>query len=90
MVEWEWEYPWSIVDIVEKYYQHLIDKQHKSQHTLREGNTLAYYLANTIIDKENNNYENFSRMESIRRTLIYRDKLQCPYLKVSPIKECWK
>lgn len=64
----------------------LADKPHKFQHIMREGNRVVNYLANTTINKETNIFVNFNSIESTDRRLINSDKLQCPYLRVSPNK----
>ncbi|KAH0777413.1 hypothetical protein KY290_008824 [Solanum tuberosum] len=82
----QWLVPWIIADMVEEIKACMKDKQHIFQHTLREGNKLADYLANRAIDKGNCRFSDFNSMEVTGRKIINSDKLKCPYLRIVPVR----
>ncbi|KAH0715838.1 hypothetical protein KY284_008743 [Solanum tuberosum] len=82
----QWLVPWIIADMVEEIKACMKDKQHIFQHTLREGNKLADYLANRAIDKGNCRFSDFNNMEVTGRKIINNDKLKCPYLRIVPVR----
>lgn len=70
----------------EKMHSLLSNKTYKFQHIMRKGNIVVDFLANIIINKGCNRFANFNSLDSIGRSLINSDKLQRPYLRVSPSK----
>ncbi|KAK4708059.1 hypothetical protein R3W88_028984 [Solanum pinnatisectum] len=86
VLEGKWTTPWIITDMVAEIRTYLQNKQHIFQHILREGNQLAYYLANIAIDEGNCILTDYKSIEPEGKKIIISDKLKCPYLRVSPVK----
>lgn len=51
---------------------------------MREGNQLADYLAIRAIDQGNYIFSDFRSMDIKGTKIINSDKLNCPYIRVSP------
>lgn len=51
-------------------------------HILREGNSLADYIANYALDHGPLERFGFQDLDSHARRLVNSDKLQCPYIRV--------
>lgn len=86
ILEDKWAVPWSIAGMVAEIKASMHQKHHLFQHILREGNQLADYLANRAIDKGGCRFTNFSSMDVAGRKIINSDKLESPYLRISPEK----
>lgn len=74
VIKKEWGCPWNIASQVEETQAFLSNQIHKFQHILREGNTLADFLANTTIDKGGSKFTSFKSLEPMGRKWINSDK----------------
>lgn len=53
---------------------------------MREGNELADHLTNLAIDKGDFTFTMFQQLELKDKKILNTNKLQYPYIRVSPIK----
>ncbi|KAF3656557.1 hypothetical protein FXO37_15408 [Capsicum annuum] len=56
----EWNYPWNVIDYVEKIWKIMNRKQVQYQHIMREGNQLADHLTNLALTKGISQFQIFS------------------------------
>ncbi|KAK4719880.1 hypothetical protein R3W88_018218 [Solanum pinnatisectum] len=86
VLEGKWATPWINTDLVEEIKTILKDIQHTFHHIMREGNQLADYLANKVIEKGTCRYEDFNSLEPDGRRILNSDKSQTPYIRISPLR----
>lgn len=74
-------------DIVKEIKQSLQGKQYIIQHIMREDKVSWLCKKNVGIDKGKYTFSNFNNMDSKLRRIKNSDKLNCPYLRVSPTRK---
>lgn len=86
VLEGKWSCPWIIEDImstIKDSMQHII---HVYQHTLREGNKLADYIANLAIEDRHVIIHGVKEMQAEGQRIVHSDKLKSPYIRVSSLR----
>ncbi|WMV26802.1 hypothetical protein MTR67_020187 [Solanum verrucosum] len=84
-----WKVPWDIIELVEECRSLMVITKAKIQHTLREGNTLTDFIANTVLGSEGVvHFDTFSNLPNKGKCIINLDKVQIPTLRIRtrPIK----
>lgn len=82
----EWACPWNLTGYLEQIWSLTSHKQIKIQHIIREGNQFPDHLANQAIDKGEFFFTSFQQLESKGKRILSSDKMQCPYIRVSPLR----
>uniref|UniRef100_A0A1U7XZ22 Uncharacterized protein LOC104241643 n=1 Tax=Nicotiana sylvestris TaxID=4096 RepID=A0A1U7XZ22_NICSY len=83
-----WKIPWNISEIVEEIKQMMTRCNTTVAHILKEGNSLADYIANYALDHGPLECFGFQDLDSHARRLVNSDKLQCPYIRVKEMLLC--
>lgn len=86
MLTGKWQTPWHIADMIQQIQEYMQHTEHIFQHILREGNQLANTLANRALDKGDATFTSFTTLDREIRVIINSNKLQSPYILVSPLR----
>ncbi|XP_070002680.1 uncharacterized protein [Nicotiana sylvestris] len=86
VLEGKWGAPWNINEYFEEIKTLIEECNVRVSHILREGNSLADYIANCALDSGDFEAQGFAQLDSNSRMIVNLDKSQCPYLRVKAAK----
>lgn len=82
----EWRCPWYLSVFIDQIWALLKNKQVQDQHIMQEGNQLADHLTNQATNKGDFTITMFEQLEVTCKKILNSDKMECPYIRVSPVK----
>lgn len=86
VLEGLWTAPWNVAQLVEEINKVRQRCNVTISHILREGNSLADYLANYALDLGTIEAHSFIKPGTHGKRIVNNDKMQCPYLRVKPAR----
>ncbi|KAH0646318.1 hypothetical protein KY284_034202 [Solanum tuberosum] len=82
MIEKQWKVPWELVERIEEIRVLVHKLQASLTHTFREGNCVADFLANEVVESQSiKEYNTFQELPSSIRRHINLDKAQVPNIR---------
>ncbi|WMV39050.1 hypothetical protein MTR67_032435 [Solanum verrucosum] len=83
IIQKAWRVPWEIAEKVKEIKKIMEKIRANIKHIFREGNSLADYLANIVIESQvEHHYSCFQELPLKERRILNSDKAQIPTLRI--------